>query len=146
MFKGSRIRIASWKLQFKRQLWFRYPRTHRFGYQVWPGHRYLRYGFLRCLGPPRHERETQETQNGPRWIPSQTHQGWRYEMVPNQVWWYHLEFQEINNFKMFILNYLIKECLKFLSIGGVIVFEKKSWNRIGLWAFMIVKLTWLRII
>ena len=32
---------------------------------------------------------------------------------------------------MFILNYLIKECLKFLSIGGVIVFEKKSWNRIG---------------
>ena len=26
---------------------------------------------------------------------------------------------------MFILNYLIKERLKFLSIGGVIVFEKK---------------------
>ena len=30
-------------------------------------------------------------------------------MVPNQVWWYHLECQEINCFEMFILNYLIKE-------------------------------------
>ena len=92
---GPWIRIAPRKLQRERQLWIRYPRTHRFGYQIRPGHRYLRYGLLRCLGSPRHERETQEAQNGPRWISSQTRQGRRYEMVPDQIWWYHLEFQEI---------------------------------------------------